>query len=107
MVVGGLYKVIDLMSMRAYDREVSWELRAEPFTGMVWRCYIKQEKTYVGYGADLNQRIEEQYQLYSAHQGPEGIKLFLNKSSYFINFSEMAQINMTTNYARKVTRTEY
>lgn len=60
----------------------------------------------MGYGVDLCRRIEEQYEMYQQGKGANGIKLFLG-ARYVIDFRDMKQVNMLTNYTRPVTRTQY
>lgn len=61
----------------------------------------------MGYGVDLCRRIEEQYEMYQQGKGANGIKLFLGVARYVIDFRDMKQVNMLTNYTRPVTRTQY
>lgn len=74
---------------------MDYQLRVEPYTGFIWRCYIKQDKAYVGYPRDLNARINEQYEL---GNGSGSMLIFCHRGEYLLDFQAMLQINQHTHY---------
>jgi hypothetical protein len=88
-------KKFDLTGMVMSDEFMDYQLRAEPFVGYIWRCFIKQDKAYIGYSRDINIRMNEQYEL---NGGKGSMLIYSDKCDYLLDFDRMVQINQQTHY---------